>query len=102
MGRRSKLEITISVLEVIQNGESKPSRIMNSANISWNKLNRVLDFLISQELVTQINTKESRRKQDKRSYIGYYITPKGQNVLRRFHKDKSLIKPSNFNLFHLT
>jgi predicted transcriptional regulator len=92
----------ITVLEVIQNGESKPSRIMHSANISWNKLNNVLDSLISQDLVTRRNLKEPRRKQDKRSNIGYYITAKGQNVLRRFHKEKSVIKTTSFNLFHST
>ena len=102
MGRRSKLEIIINVLEAIHNGESKPSRIMLSANISWNKLNDVLDSLISQELVTQINTKEPRRKQDKRTNVSYYLTPKGQNVLKRFYKEKLISKTTNFELFHST
>jgi predicted transcriptional regulator len=102
MGRRSKLEIMITVLEAIQNGESKPSRIMHYANISWNKLNLVIDSLLSQELVSQRNLEEPRRKKDKRSTIGYFITPKGQNVLRRFHKEKSVIKTKRFSLFQST
>lgn len=101
MGRRSKLEIIINVLEILQNGESKPSRIMHSANISWNMLNDILDSLISQELVTPIDTKVISRKRDKRSKISYNISPKGQNVLRRFHK-KSPNEIKEFNLFYLT
>jgi predicted transcriptional regulator len=99
MVRRSTLEITIKVLETLQNGEFKPSRIMHDANISWDKLNEILDFLIKLELVTPFETKKNRRKMDKRSKIGYRITNKGQNVLRRFHKkDSDEIK--EFNLFY--
>ncbi|TEU09360.1 hypothetical protein E3J20_06555, partial [Candidatus Bathyarchaeota archaeon] len=47
--RRSKLEIYLEVLQIIKGGTSKPTRIMYSANISWQPLMRVLSSMISQD-----------------------------------------------------
>jgi predicted transcriptional regulator len=102
LGRRSKLEIMINVLNVIQDGESKPTRIMYGANLSWKICSDILDSLVSQELVETMDTSESKRKRDKRTSIVYSITPKGQNVLRYFHTAKTLMgtkeKPSLFQI----
>jgi predicted transcriptional regulator len=91
LGRRSKLEIMINVLNVIQAGETKPTRIMYGANLSWKICSDILESLVLQELVETMDTSESLRKRDKRTSIVYSITPKGQNVLRYFHSAKTLM-----------
>lgn len=103
MGRRSKLEIMINVLNVIQDGETKPTRIMYGANLSWKICSEILDSLVSQELVETIDISESTRRRDKRTNTMYLITPKGQNVLRYFHTAKTLMgtKPK-FNPFQIS
>ena len=103
LGRRSKLEIMINVLNVIQDGETKPTRIMYGANLSWKICSDILDSLVSQELVETVDTSESIRKRDKRTSIVYLITPKGQNVLRYFHTTKTLMgKNEKFNPYQIT
>jgi len=103
MGRRSKLEIMINVLNVIQDGETKPTRIMYGANLSWNICSEILDSLVSQELIEIIDISESIRKRDRRTNTVYNITPKGQNVLRYFHTAKTLMgKKEKFNPYQIT
>jgi predicted transcriptional regulator len=103
MGRRSKLEIMINVLNVIQDGETKPTRIMYGANLSWKICSEILDSLVSQELVEIIDISESTRKRDRRTNTVYKITPKGQNVLRYFHTAKTLMgKNEKFNPYQIT
>ena len=102
MGRRSKLEIMVRVLNVIQNGETKPTRIMYGANLSWKICSELLDSLVSQGLVDSIDTSESRRR-DKRTSTEYLITSKGQNVVRYFHTAKMLMgTEENINSFQIT
>jgi predicted transcriptional regulator len=102
MGRRSKLEIMVRVLNVIQNGEKKPTRIMYGANLSWKICSELLDSLVSQGLVDLIDTSESRRR-DKRTSTEYLITSKGQNVVRYFHTAKILMgTEKNIKSFQIT
>ncbi|MFC1803605.1 winged helix-turn-helix domain-containing protein [Thermoproteota archaeon] len=103
MVRRSKLEIMIDVLNIIQNGETKPTRIMYRANLSWKLLNGVLDSLISQGLVESINIRELGRRRDKRTNIKYSITSKGRSVLRYFSTaNKLIVTDEKFNPFQIT
>ena len=103
MGRRSKLEIMVRVLNVIQNGEKKPTRIMYGANLSWKICSELLDSLVSQGLVESTDTSESRRKRDKRTNKEYWITSKGQNVVRYFHTAKRLMGiDEKINPFQIT
>jgi len=46
--RRSKLEIMLNVLGTIERGIDKPTRIMYSANMSWNPTQKVLDKLVKE------------------------------------------------------
>ena len=89
MARRSKLEIYLEVLRIIKIGTSKPTRIMYSANISWQPLMRVLDSLSFQGLINEIDVSEGR-KRDKRTSKIYEITMKGEQVIRYFKDAKEL------------
>jgi predicted transcriptional regulator len=62
---------------------------MYGANLSWKPLQRVLDSLISQELVKEI---EPLNPRDKRTSVCYDLTQKGENVLGYFNKAKALLE----------
>lgn len=79
MVRRSILEIYFDVLEAIDKGTDKPTRIMYETNLSWTALGSVLDTLINSDFI-----REEKRKSSKR----YHITEKGRNALS--HHMKSL------------
>ncbi len=88
--RRSKLEIYLEVIQIIKDGTSKPTRIMYSANISWQPLMRVLKSMISQDLIREIDVSSEGRKRDKRTSRLYEITMKGEQVIRYFKEAKEL------------
>ena len=88
-GRRSRLELYLEVLKSIKNGTEKPTRIMYEANISWTLLNNVLSFLVSQDLVEEVDASAS---QDKRTDRIYRITEKGDTLIRYFHHAEQLLK----------
>jgi len=80
--KRSRLEIYLDILRVINRGVKKPTRIMYSTNLSWNPLQEILNSMIKQGLIERQDTKN--RKQ-------YEITEKGKSALRYFDKAKELI-----------
>ncbi len=88
-GRRSKLEIYLDVLWAIKSGTAKPTRIMYEANLSWKPLQRILNSMVSQDLVEEIDASNSR---DKRTNTLYNITQKGENVISYFNRAKHLIE----------
>ncbi|MBS7639777.1 MAG: DUF4364 family protein [Candidatus Bathyarchaeia archaeon] len=73
--KRSKLEVYLEVLHVISRGESKPTRIMYKTNLSWIPLQEILNFLVSQDLIEEV---ESEKRKE------YFITDKGKRVLAYF------------------
>jgi predicted transcriptional regulator len=77
MSKRSRLEIYFSVLEVIDSGVEKPTRIMYGSNLSWNTLQQALKVLVNGGFVSV----EERGK--KRLYS---ITEKGSNALFYYRK----------------
>ena len=72
MPRRSLLEIYTSILEVVSDGISKPTRIMYSSNLSWLPLQRHLDTLLQKKFLTE-------RQVEKRKI--YEITENGRRFL---------------------
>ena len=70
--RRSRLEITLTILSAILDGVDKPTRIMYAANMSWKPVQRILSHLVEQGLLLEVINTESR--QSKRRY---HITDKG-------------------------
>lgn len=77
MVRRSKMEIYIDMLQVIAEGNVKPTHVMYKANLSWARLMRHLKFLQGQGLLTIVQRGEVER---------YEITEKGREVLSYFRK----------------
>jgi len=75
--KRSKLQICFSVLEVINKGASKPTRIMQDANLSWNTLLEVFTELTSQGLI---------KSDYEQGYKRYALTEKGLRALTYFSK----------------
>ena len=75
MPKRSRMEITFGILNVIALGEEKPTRIMYGTNISWEKLQTKLQSLIEQGF---INTELVNKS------IRYHITVKGERTLRYY------------------
>ena len=84
--RRSKLEMTLSLLESVRAGIDKPTRIMYDSNMSWEPTRRMLSLLVDQGFLSEI-----QGSGDKRSRTRYAITEKGLNVLEYFDEGKKLI-----------
>ena len=82
-GKRSKLEIYLEILRIVSRGETKPTRIMYKANLSWIPLQEVFKHLISQNILKE--TEIDRRKE-------YEITDKGRRALRYFEGMNRLIR----------
>lgn len=87
--RRTKLELYLDVLWEIKNGTRKPTRIMYGANLSWKPLQRILESLVSQELLRAVDATEGR---DKRTNTIYELTQKGENVIQYFNRAKELLE----------
>jgi predicted transcriptional regulator len=76
------------VLEEIKNGETKPTRIMYGANLSWKSLKEILASLVKQKLVEEILSESKGKRSKKR----YEITTKGENVLQYYSMVSGLIE----------
>jgi predicted transcriptional regulator len=87
MRRRSRLEIYFKVLEVIQRGVDKPTRIMYGSNLSWNAIQEVFEVLVAGGFV-------SVKKQGKKSR--YHITDKGHRAITYYKRSlEDLINPQH-------
>ncbi|MDH5792863.1 MAG: winged helix-turn-helix domain-containing protein [Candidatus Bathyarchaeota archaeon] len=87
--RRSKLEVYLDVLWTIKNGTTKPTRIMYESNLSWKPLQRTLNSLAFQGLVTEYEPEDNR---DRRTTTCYELTQKGENVLKYFKRAEDLLE----------
>ena len=81
--KRSKLELYLEVLDAINKGTRKPTRIMYRTNLSWKPLMEILDSLREQRLITS---------EKKGSSTIYQITDKGKNVLEYLYRAMKLIE----------
>ena len=72
MVRRSRLEIYFDVLETIEEGTHKPTRIMYETNLSWKSLCDVFENLLKSDFIREEKMGNSKR---------YYIFEKGRNAL---------------------
>jgi predicted transcriptional regulator len=82
--RRSKLEITCDILNVISKGAEKPTRIMQLANVTWDDLIMYLEALIRNQLV-------SRQVDGKR--VTYSLGPRGSAILEHYLALKHEVEP---------
>ena len=86
--KRSKLQICFKVLDVIMKGTTKPTRIMYSANVSWNNIMGVLMVLTSQGLIKVTRMGDSRR---------YTLTEKGLEALTHYKMAMDSLKQEKTN-----
>ncbi len=84
MVKRSRLEVYFDVLEVIDQGTTKPTRIMYKTNLCWTALYDVLNMLASREFILEEKLKKTKR---------YHITEKGRNALSYYKKSISTLNP---------
>jgi len=84
--RRSRLEITLTILSTILDGVDKPTRIMYAANMSWKPVQRILSHLVEQGLLEKISNTES-----KQSRVRYQITEKGKKVIDYFENAEDIM-----------
>lgn len=71
--RRSRLEIYVDMLEAIERGVNKPTRIMFAVNLSWKYFKEMLSNLERWGLIERKITKNHEL---------IYITERGRRVLR--------------------
>ena len=79
MNRRSRLEIYFDILDVMEKGVTKPTRIMYKANLSWNSLQDHFTTLLNGEFIREEAVKNRNL---------YLITEKGKTAL--YYHRKSL------------
>jgi len=75
--KRSRLEVCIDVLGIINEGCRKPTWIMYRSNTSWKPLNKILDALTSEGAIT-VKTAGDKKEYD--------ITEKGRSILKYHEK----------------
>lgn len=85
--RRSKLEICLDVLRIVEKGVKKPTKIMYGANISWVPVKQILRLMVSEGFIREIES-----KRDKRTIRYYEITQSGLNVLKYLDEEKDLLR----------
>ena len=85
--RRSRLEIYLDVLRAVRKEVKKPTRIMYTANISWNPLQKILESMVSGGFIRKIETK-GRKRTTRR----YEITQSGTNILMYLDREKDFLR----------
>lgn len=81
-GKRSRFEMLMDALRVIESGECRPTRIMFAANLSWIPPRKIFDLLVAQELIKEVIEGERTM---------YEITERGLKILRYLNKTKELM-----------
>jgi len=71
--RRSNIEIIADMLRIGENGAGK-TEIMYSANMSYNQIQKYLEYLVKQGFIQKINLDDSM--------IAYQITDSGLKLLK--------------------
>ncbi len=80
MTRRSQMEIYIDILRAVADGKKKPTHIMYRANLSWTRLKRYINFLMSQDLLNE---------EVNEGTTAFSLTQKGKEVIGYFKKIES-------------
>jgi len=81
---RSHIEMVIDVMGALSKGVETPTQLYYQANLSYRKLQRILDRLILAELVAAENKGKKKR---------YKLTRKGNLVLRQLEEAFSTVSP---------
>jgi len=84
--RRSKLDLVLGVLRIVNKGVTKPTRIMYAVNLSWKPTQNILQSLVEQNML-ELDTD----RLGKRSRKCYSLTDKGLGVINYFDGAKHLL-----------
>ncbi len=95
--RRSRLEINIDVLNVINSGIKKPTIIMYRSKLSWTNLQKILKSMIERGLIIEKHNELSKDKRTKRTYE---ITEKGKYVVRYFKEREKTIDFNTLGIYY--
>jgi predicted transcriptional regulator len=81
---RSTLKTYLDILVTVRDeGQAKPTRILQRANLAYDRLNKHLQELVSKQLL------EERQEGDSRYYI---LTPKGLEFIDNVRKAEAFVK----------
>jgi predicted transcriptional regulator len=69
------MEIYIAILEAVAKGKRKPTHIMYRANLTWTRLNKHIDLLISKGLLNE---------EENDGHAVFSLTQRGKDVLRYY------------------
>ena len=92
---RSQHEKMMYVLDAINSGEKKATRIMLHANLSWSQLKKTLESLIDEGHVTSVEVSDLKHGKDKRSSTFYEITSNGRFKLKFLRTANKLFSHSD-------
>src|SRR4030042_283663 len=81
--RRSNIEIIADMLRVGENGAGK-TEIMYTANMSYNQIQKYLEYLVNQGFITKINIDSTM--------IAYQVTESGLKLLKAIDTLMSMLK----------
>ena len=85
--RRSKLKMSIEVLETISQGEHRPTRLMYACNLSWSSMKNVLGILEAKGYIEDLS------RDGKRKHLS--MTREGTEILNYYNGLEELINVSN-------
>ena len=77
--RRSKLDLYFEILQAINTGNGRVTRIMREVNMGYKPLKEMLDSLQRQDIVEVLDAVHFK---DKRTSIYYKLSRKGENIYR--------------------
>jgi predicted transcriptional regulator len=80
--KRSKFEIYLDVLRMVNSGVNKPTNIMYKCNLAWNPFKRILNSLVENGMLITLDS-GSRRT--------YELTEKGREVLKYFKTTEAIL-----------
>ena len=82
-GKRGRLEIIGEILEVIDRGEKKKTRIMQRTYLGWRSFKSYLDFLLENNLIKENGLGDTERQ--------YELTENGMKFLDNYRQIKKLL-----------
>jgi predicted transcriptional regulator len=87
---RSTLKTYLDILVTVRDeGRAKPTRILQRANLAYDRLNKHLQELVSKQLL------EEKQEDDSRYYV---ITPKGLEFIDNVRKAEAFVKGFGISL----
>jgi predicted transcriptional regulator len=87
---RSTLKIYLDILVTVRDErQAKPTRILQRANLAYDRLNRHLQELVSKQLL------DERQEGDSRYYV---LTPKGLEFIDNVRKAEAFVKGFGISL----